>query len=74
VVLYLVPRTKVWGALLLTAYLGGAVATHVRIGEPFLTPVLIGALLWAGLYLRDPRVRTVASLRSPSNGHALEQV
>jgi DoxX-like family len=53
-VLYLVPRTSAFGALLLTAYLGGATATHVRIGDPtFIVPVVVGLLLWAGLYLRD---------------------
>ena len=69
VLVYLVPRTAVLGALLLTGYLGGAVATHVRIGNPLfshvLFPVYIAALLWAGLYLRDARVR--ALLRSTDN-------
>ena len=58
-VLYLVPQTAVLGAILLTGYLGGAVATHVRVGEgafPILFPVIIGALLWGGLVLRDPRL------------------
>lgn len=59
--LYLVPRTAVLGAVLLTGYLGGAVLTHLRVGDPLLThtlfPVYIGALLWVGLYLRDDRVR-----------------
>ena len=58
-VLYLVPRTAVLGAILLTGYLGGAVATLVRVGEgafPILFPVIIGALLWGGLVLRDPRL------------------
>ena len=61
-VLYLVPRTAVLGAILLTGYLGGAVATHVRVGEgafPILFPVIIGALLWGGLVLRDPRLAAV---------------
>ena len=59
-VLYLIPRTAVLGAILLTGYLGGAVATHVRVGGPLvciLMPVILGAMLWAGLYLR----RTSAS-------------
>jgi hypothetical protein len=59
--LYLVPRTAVLGAVLLTGYLGGAVLTHLRVGDPLLShtlfPVYIGAMLWAGLYLRDVRVR-----------------
>ena len=61
-VLYLIPQTKVWGAILLTDYLGGAVATHVRAGQgPFeiLFPVIFGALLWGGLTLRDARLRAL---------------
>jgi hypothetical protein len=57
--LYLVPRTAVLGAILLTGYLGGAVATHVRVGGgafEVLFPVIVGALVWGGLVLRDPRV------------------
>jgi hypothetical protein len=60
VALYVVRRTAPLGAVLLTGYLGGAVLTHLRIGDPMLShtlfPVYIGALLWAGLYLRDARV------------------
>jgi hypothetical protein len=63
-VLYVFPRTAVLGAVLLTGYLGGATATHVRIGEPFYTPVLLGVLVWLGLYLRDRRVRALLPLRS----------
>jgi hypothetical protein len=59
--LYLVRRTAPLGAVLLTGYLGGAVLAHVRIGDPLLShtlfPIYVGALLWAGLYLRDERVR-----------------
>jgi hypothetical protein len=66
-VLYLIPRTAVLGAILLTGYLGGAVATHVRIGDPLfshtLFPVYVAVLLWGGLYLRDPRLRTLFPLR-----------
>ncbi len=64
--LYLVPRTSVLGAILLTGYLGGAVATHVRVGSPafaILFPVLLGALLWGGLLLRDDRVAALISRR-----------
>jgi hypothetical protein len=64
--LYLVPRTAVLGAILLTGYLGGAVATHLRLGNPLLTHVLfptyLGALLWGGLWLRDARVRALIPL------------
>jgi hypothetical protein len=60
-VLYLVPRTAAVGAILLTGYLGGAVAVHVRVSNPMfshtLFPVYFGALLWGGLCLRDARVR-----------------
>jgi len=59
-ILYLVPSTSVLGAILLTGYLGGAVATHVRVGNPIfshiLFPVYLGIMLWGGLYLRDARV------------------
>jgi hypothetical protein len=66
-VLYLIPRSSVLGAILLTGYLGGAVATHVRAGEgafPVLFPVFFGALLWGGLVLRDARLRALLPLRS----------
>ncbi|MFO0744966.1 MAG: DoxX family protein [Myxococcota bacterium] len=65
--LYVVPRTAALGALLLTGFLGGAVALHVRVGDPLashaLFPVYVGALLWAGLYLRDARVRALVGAR-----------
>ena len=57
--LYVVPRTAVLGAILLSAYLGGAVATHVRMEQPFWMPVLFGILVWGCLYLRDERVRAL---------------
>jgi len=63
-VVYLIPRTSILGAILLTGYLGGATATHVRIGEPFYIPVVLGVLVWGGLYLRDPRLRALIPLRS----------
>ena len=66
-ILYLVPRTSVLGAILWTGYLGGAVATHVRAGSPLLGftlfPTYVAALLWAGLWLRDDRVRAVLRAR-----------
>ena len=64
-VLYMIPRTAILGAVLLTGYLGGAVATHVRVGNGWfevLFPVLIGALVWAGLWLRDSRLRNLLPL------------
>ena len=62
-VVYVIPRTSVLGAILLTGYLGGATATHVRIGEPFFATVVVGVLVWGGLFLRDPRVRALIPLR-----------
>ena len=65
--LYVVPRTSFIGALLLTGYLGGAIATHVRIGSPVFSlvfPIMIGALLWGGLVLRDARVRSLLAGRA----------
>jgi len=63
-VLYAVPRTAVLGAILVTGYLGGATATHVRAGEAvFVVPVFLGVLAWAGLFLRDPRLRALLPLR-----------
>jgi hypothetical protein len=62
-VVYVVPRTAVLGAVLLTGYLGGAVATHVRVGEAFVIPLLLGVMVWAGLYLRDERIRALLPLR-----------
>ena len=62
---YLLPRTAPLGVLLLTGYLGGAVATHLRAGSPLFSvifPLLIGALLWGGLALRERRVRALLSL------------
>ncbi|HZR57362.1 MAG TPA: DoxX family protein [Terriglobales bacterium] len=68
VALYVIPRTSVLGAILMTGYLGGAVATNVRVGNPLfgyiLAPVYVGVLLWLGLFLRDHRVRALLPLRS----------
>ena len=68
VVLYALPRTSVLGAILLTGYMGGAIATHLRIGSPLFIHVLfgfyLGVLIWGGLYLRDERVRTLIPFRS----------
>ena len=59
--LYVIPRTSYLGAVLLTGFLGGAVATHVRVSDPLfshiLFPIYVGSLLWLGLYLRDDRIR-----------------
>ena len=63
-VVYLIPRTSILGAILLTAYFGGATATHVRMGEPFYFPVVFGVLVWLALYLREARLRALIPLRS----------
>jgi hypothetical protein len=62
-VIYVIPRTAVLGAILLTGYLGGAIATHLRIREPFFMPIILGVLVWGGLFLRDPWVRALIPLR-----------
>ena len=63
-VLYAIPRTAVLGAILVTGFLGGAAATHVRAGEAaFVAPVVLGVLAWGGLFLRDPRLRALLPLR-----------
>lgn len=66
-VLYVIPRTSVLGAILFTGYLGGAVATHVRIENPLFThvlfPIYVGILLWGGLYARDERLRALIPIR-----------
>jgi hypothetical protein len=68
VALYAFPRTAVLGAILLTGYLGGAVAMHMRVGNPLFThllfPTYVGGLIWGGLYLRDRRLRALIPLRT----------
>jgi len=62
--LYVIPRTAFLGAILVTGYLGGAIATHARIGDlAFLSPLALGVFAWAGLYLRDDRLRALIPLR-----------
>ena len=67
-VLYAIPRTSLLGAILLTGYLGGAVATHLRIGDPLfshiLFPTYVGLLVWAGLFLRERRLQPLVPLRT----------
>jgi hypothetical protein len=66
VVLYVIPRTAVLGAILVASYLGGATVTHVRVGDASaVTPVLLGVFAWLGLYLREPRLRALLPLRQP---------
>jgi len=63
-VIYLIPRTAILGAILLTGYLGGAMLTHLRVGDPYIVQFLLGVALWGGLWLRDPRLRTLIPLVS----------
>lgn len=65
-VLYLIPQTSVLGAILLTGYLGGAVATQIRAAAPTFSccfPIILGVLAWIAIYLRDPTLRQLAPLR-----------
>lgn len=61
--LYVIPQTAVLGAILLTGYLGGATATHLRINEPFFAAIVLGMLVWLGLFLRDARLRELIPFR-----------
>ena len=67
-IVYLIPRSNILGAILWTGYLGGAVATHVRVGDPLFSHILfgvyLGVVLWLGLYLRDSRLRALVPLRA----------
>ena len=66
-ILYAIPQTAVLGAILATGYLGGAIATHVRIEEQFVPPLVMGVLAWVGLYLRDARLRALIPWRTNTN-------
>lgn len=70
--LYVIPITSLFGAILLTGYLGGAIATHLRIGDPLfshvLFPTYLGILLWGGLYLCEDRLRALLPFRRPNAG------
>jgi hypothetical protein len=63
ILLYAIPQTSFLGAILVTAYLGGATATHARVGDPWFVPVLLGVLVWVGLFLRDRRLRALVPIR-----------
>lgn len=64
-IIYLIPQTSVLGAILIAGYMGGAIATHLRIDDYMVLPqILIGVLVWLGLYLRDPRLRALLPLKS----------
>jgi hypothetical protein len=67
VVIYLIPPTALLGAVLLTGYLGGAIATHVRIHDNFIAPAIIGVFVWLAVFLRDSRVRALLPVRRSSS-------
>ena len=63
-IVFVIPQTAVLGAILLTGYLGGATATHVRVGQPFFMPIVLGVVIWLGIYLRDGRLRALIPFRN----------
>ncbi|WP_437186854.1 DoxX family protein [Planctomicrobium sp. SH668] len=66
-ILYLIPQTAGLGAILATGYLGGAIAAHVRVGDGFAPPVILGVMIWLGLFLRDPQFRALFPFRNVSH-------
>jgi len=65
-VVYLIPATSILGAILLTGYIGGAICTHWRVGDPFILHIAFGISIWLGLYLRESRLRALIPLRTRS--------
>ena len=63
IVIYLIPPTSVLGAILMTGYIGGAICTHWRVGDPFYLHIAIGVLIWLGLYLREDRLKPLIPIR-----------
>jgi uncharacterized membrane protein YphA (DoxX/SURF4 family) len=63
-VIYLIPATAVVGAILLAGYMGGAICTHWRVGDPFVVQILVALVLWLGLYLREPRLKALIPVRT----------
>jgi uncharacterized membrane protein YphA (DoxX/SURF4 family) len=63
VVIYLIPATSVLGAILLAGYMGGAILTHLRVGDPFFVQIIVGLLVWLGIYLREDRLKALIPLR-----------
>jgi hypothetical protein len=64
VVIYLIPNTAVLGAILMTGFIGGAICTHLRVGDPFIVQIVLGILIWLGIYLREDRLKPIVPLRS----------
>jgi DoxX-like protein len=67
-VIYLIPPTAVLGAILMTGYVGGIILTHWRVGDPVYLPIVLGLMIWLGLYLREPRLKELIPLRRTSIG------
>ncbi len=61
--IYLIPQTSVLGAILMAGYIGGAICTCWRVGDPFAVQIVLGILLWLGLYLREPRLKDLIPIR-----------
>lgn len=66
VVIYLIPPTAVLGAILLAGYVGGAIVTHWRVGDPVVVQIVLGLLVWLGIYLREPRLKALIPVRRPA--------
>ena len=62
-ILYLIPQTSTLGAILLTGYMGGAICHHLRLGEPIVFQVIVGMVIWLGLFMREPRLRAILPIR-----------
>jgi DoxX-like family len=65
VAIYLIPPTAVLGAILLAGYVGGTIVTHWRVGDPFIVNIVLGIVVWLGIYLREPRLRDLIPVRRP---------
>lgn len=64
-VIYLIPQTAVLGAILLAGYMGGAICTHWRVGDMFIPQIVLGVLVWLGIFLREPKLRSILPIRMP---------
>jgi len=67
-ILYLIPQTSVLGAILLTGYMGGAIATHISLEESFVFQAVFGVVIWLGIFLREPRLRAILPIRTLASG------
>jgi hypothetical protein len=72
-ILFLIPRTAFIGAILISAYLGGAIMTHLRVGDPWIFPIILGVFMWVALGLRNPAIFTLALGKTPA-AHKSEEV